>query len=402
MSITINLALLKRKKLRNGNIPIYIRLTENRKSRYKSTGISIPEKDWNPERQEIRRSHRDYKQINIELGRIIREVTEHRDYLHQQGNLTMNALCEMFNGHEHDNRSISELCDRYTDKLKADGRYWEGRHFPVVRGNIEDFIQTGSSDRIDDLNTKWLQAFQDFLLVKNIPFTVQKKIQRLRGMIRWLLKTGQMENDPFANFEKVRAKRNGDNKVKLSLEQIQAMQAVDLQPGSSLWHTRNYFLYAFYNAGIRFGDLCVLKWKHIVDGRLEYNMHKTGGYKRIKQTSEMQAILDHYRNDSKPDDYIFPILDKEYSDPIELRKRISSRNVIANKNLQKVAKLAGIQSHISFHVARHSFAHHALTKGMNVYEISKALGHSDLSVTQDYLKSFDEDLLDKAMEGLFK
>jgi len=318
----------------------------------------------------------------------------------------MNALMDMFSGPKKDTRSILHLCDTYRDKLHQDGRYWEGRHFVVVQGNIEEFIGQGASDRVDELTTGWLAAFQVYLLTKdnkNTPVTTRKKIQRLRGMVRWLLKTKQIEIDPYANFERVKAKKNGDTKVKLSFDQIKAIQALDLQPGSAPWHIRNFFMYSFYNAGIRFGDLCCLRWRHIVDGRLEYNMHKTGGYKRIKQTEEMQVILDQYRSkDKKPDDFIFPILDKGYDDPVELRRKISSRNAIANKNLQNIAKKAGIQSHISFHVARHSFAHHALTRGMNVYEISKALGHSDLSVTQDYLKSFDEDLLDKAMEGLFK
>lgn len=406
MDISINLTVLKRKRRKDGKVPVYLRFTHDRKSRYKSTGIAIREKDWNWDRQEVRRTHRDYTHLNIQLGQTLRDITEHRDELQRQGRLTMNALMDMFSGPKKDTRSILHLCDTYRDKLHQDGRYWEGRHFVVVQGNIEEFIGQGASDRVDELTTGWLAAFQVYLLTKdnkNTPVTTRKKIQRLRGMVRWLLKTKQIEIDPYANFERVKAKKNGDTKVKLSFDQIKAIQALDLQPGSAPWHIRNFFMYSFYNAGIRFGDLCCLRWRHIVDGRLEYNMHKTGGYKRIKQTEEMQVILDQYRSkDKKPDDFIFPILDKGYDDPVELRRKISSRNAIANKNLQNIAKKAGIQSHISFHVARHSFAHHALTRGMNVYEISKALGHSDLSVTQDYLKSFDEDLLDKAMEGLFK
>lgn len=403
MNITINLTLLKRKQRRDGTIPIYIRLTHERKSRYKATGISIMEKDWNPDKQQVRRSHRDHTHLNIQLGQILRETTEHRDELHRQGRLSMDAMMDLFDSPEKDTSSIIEACHRYREKLHYESRFWEWRHFGVLQGNIGAFIENGASQAIYDINTEWLEAFQDYLLTINSPVTTQKKIQRFRGMIRWLLQTKQIELDPYANFERVKSKRNGNNKVKLSFEQIQTMRDLGLQPGTALWHTRNWFLYSFYNAGIRFGDLCCLRWKHIIDGRLEYNMHKTGGYKRIKQTGEMLAILDLYRTpDSPPESFIFPILDKDYDDPVLLRRKISSRNVIANKNLQKLAKMAGIQSHISFHVARHSFAHHALTKGMGVYEVSKALGHSDLKVTQDYLKSFDEDLLDKAMGELFK
>jgi len=100
-------------------------------------------------------------------------------------------------------------------------------------------------------------------------------------------------------------------------------------------------------------------------------------------------------------DYIFPILDERYSDPKELRKRISSKNVIVNRHLKTIATKAGIQASVSFHVSRHSFANYALKKGMDLYAISKALGHSDLKVTEEYIKTFDEELLDQSMNQLF-
>lgn len=404
MSITINLGLLKRKQRADGTVPIYVRFTEKRKSRYKSTGYAIPEKDWNPKSQEVRRSHRDYKHLNIELGKIIREIAEFRDELDKQGRLSMKILTEqLFSGKKTDTRSIIETCDRFRDKLKADDRYWEHRHFTVTKSDIEKYVGYGASDRIDDLNGEWLNGFQRYLMSKNNDYTVIKKIQRLRGMIQWLKKTGQISHDPFIGFEKRTKPKNGETKTKLSIEQIKAIEELELENGSEIWNVRNYFMFSFFNAGVRFSDMCTLRWKNIVDGRLEYSMHKTSGHKSIKQLEPSIKILDHYRTPgSKPEDFIFPILDRDYSDPMELRRRISIRNVIVNKHLKTIANKAKIQAKVSFHVSRHSWAHFALTKGMDLYSISKALGHSDLKVTQDYIKSFDEQLLDKAMEGLFK
>ena len=63
--------------------------------------------------------------------------------------------------------------------------------------------------------------------------------------------------------------------------------------------------------------------------------------------------------------------------------------------------MAEIDANISFHVSRHSFANYANKKGMDLYSISKALAHSDLKTTQQYLDSFDEEKLDKSMNELF-
>ena len=41
----------------NGEAPIYLRITQSRKSRFMSTGVYLQERDWNPERQQVRKSH---------------------------------------------------------------------------------------------------------------------------------------------------------------------------------------------------------------------------------------------------------------------------------------------------------------------------------------------------------
>ena len=48
---------------------------------------------------------------------------------------------------------------------------------------------------------------------------------------------------------------------------------------------------------------------------------------------------------------------------------------------------------INFHMARHTFAYQARMKGFDIFFISKALGHSSLSVTEKYLQSFENDEL---------
>ncbi len=398
MPVTVNLSLLKRKQRPDGKIPIYIRLTENRSSRFKSTGIYLLEKNWDPDAQRVKSNHREAKHLNIHLDRIRMEINE----LNLPGTLTMNQLLSALDKKaDPDSRNITKVCERYREHLKASDRYWERRHFVVMVRDIKAYIDKGASDSIDDLTSSWIEGLQSYLLRINNTRTVRKKIQRLSGMVKWMVKTGQIENNPFYAVGRVKA-GNGEGKTKLSIDQIRAIENLDLPEGKPIWHTRNYFLYSFYNAGVRFWDLCTLRWNNIIDGRLVYRMHKTGGHKSIEQIPASLEILQHYRKpDQKPKDFIFPILHQDIEDPMELRRVISSRNVVVNRLLKDIAASADIQATVSFHVSRHSFAHYALTKGMDLYSISKALGHSDLKITQDYIKSFDEHLLDKAMRNIF-
>lgn len=54
------------------------------------------------------------------------------------------------------------------------------------------------------------------------------------------------------------------------------------------------------------------------------------------------------------------------------------------------------------HLARHSFANIARQKNANVYDISKALGHSNLKITETYLSKFDTASQDATMKKVFE
>lgn len=409
MALTVNLTQLKRKKRKDGTIPIYIRLTENRKSKYISTGISVEPQFWNSNKQKVRRSHRKYKFLNKKLGRLKNEVEEKKYELEDKEKLNINTLKTEVK--EDDYNSLLKVAERYHSSLEGTERHHEWKKFGVVLNNLRAFME-GQTVDVNNVDASFIEDFQEYLLTKvnydkekeeyygNKPNTVRRKLTSLKGMYIRLLKDGTVSHDPFLRVEKVEP--NKVEKTRLTPEQIDNIKGLDLSEGSGLWHTRNYFLYSFYNAGIRFGDICCLQWSNIVDDRLKYRMMKTGGLKSIKQLDSMKAILDLYKDESKKeDDLIFPIIDRLYKDPAKLRRKIGVKNVKINDHLKQIAKKANIDASLSFHVSRHSFANYALKKGMDLYSISKALGHKDLETTQEYLDTFDEELLDKSMGKLF-
>ena len=59
-------------------------------------------------------------------------------------------------------------------------------------------------------------------------------------------------------------------------------------------------------------------------------------------------------------------------------------------HLQLWNERAGIEKHISFHVSRHTFATLALTNGVDLYTVSKLLGHTSIKNTQIYAKIVDQ------------
>ena len=60
------------------------------------------------------------------------------------------------------------------------------------------------------------------------------------------------------------------------------------------------------------------------------------------------------------------------------------------KSVRRWVKRAGINKHISWHCARHSFAVNILNNGANIKTVASLLGHSGLRHTEKYTRAVDE------------
>lgn len=409
MATSIHLFLKDRPK-KNGEKPIYLRITNNRKSKYISTGVSVLSKDWNPLKEEVRKSHRAADTLNKTLGQKLQQATEAQAELISHGKQTAKAIKERIKAKE--NADFFTYAEEYLAEKKSAGLHSQHVQGTVAFNKVEEF----EGERFlafNQIDAEYLNKFQKFLQNehKNKASTVKKTFQPIKKVIRRALSDHLIHVDPFVSFKMVK-NTNPPKKAKLSIEQIRGIEKLKLDPGSWLCNTRNAFLFSFYSGGIRFGDICCLKWENIKDNRLTYRMNKNEKQFSTKLNDYQNEILKSYTG--AQNEYIFPFLNhnRKYT-PITLRQTISSKNALANKSLKRITKLfnkavedgeisaSKIDQKVSFHVSRHSFAQHAVESGLDVYELMQTLRHSKLETTQKYLKSLDEELADKAMKKVF-
>ena len=69
------------------------------------------------------------------------------------------------------------------------------------------------------------------------------------------------------------------------------------------------------------------------------------------------------------------------------------------KAIKRWVKRAGINKHISWHCARHSFAVNILNNGANIKTVASLLGHSGLKHTEKYTRAVDS-LKQQAIDSL--
>ena len=400
---TFKFILRESKILKNGTHPVYLRITENRKSTFKSTGIYVKARDWNQQAQRIRKSHALANEYNQHLKNMIIDVEKKWIESAKTEKQSVRDVRESIFGEKRTDFITygEKIADQYDDR----GQFRTAQRFRSTINKFKEFLK---SDIIsfEEITPAILREFDTYLRKKhkNKTNTVNKHFKMLKRIFNIAIQNETISPELYP-FKKYMVAPERTEKTKLTFFEIQQLIKLELLPHTSLWHTRNYFLFSFYCGGVRFQDVCTLQWRNIVDGRLIYRMGKTGIGKNIKLVPQADRILEYYRNkEAKPVDFVFPILppDKEYTDEKFLKGQISSKNAIINKNLKTVAELAGITQDISFHVSRHSWADFARRKGMSVYTISKILAHSSLKVTEGYLKGFDSESIDSEFDKLFE
>jgi len=77
--------------------------------------------------------------------------------------------------------------------------------------------------------------------------------------------------------------------------------------------------------------------------------------------------------------------------PAQQHRAIQQTVQNINKNMKKLGKLIGLDVNLNTYVARHSFATVLKRSGASTEYISESLGHSNVSITENYLGSFEID-----------
>lgn len=81
---------------------------------------------------------------------------------------------------------------------------------------------------------------------------------------------------------------------------------------------------------------------------------------------------------------------------------LQSRITVYNRNLKRLEQFTGTTIRITSHTPRHTYTNLLLTNNADVYSISKSLGHSKLSITENYLNDFDIERVDGENTELFR
>lgn len=161
---------------------------------------------------------------------------------------------------------------------------------------------------------------------------------------------------------------------------------------------RDAWVLSFLCGGIRPTDVCLLKPENYRDGRLTFAMHKSRKKSIIRVPNvppRAQRIIESYRGGK----WLLPLLPEVLPKGVPIEDLIDAVGKKARYNLKQIAKLAGIE-HLTPYVARHSMGAYLKANKVSATLAKDIFGHSSLSITQNYMNSFDDEAVKTIFEGL--
>jgi len=255
-----------------------------------------------------------------------------------------------------------------------------------------------------EINEAFLEKYKTFCsaYLNQKTRTITNQFIFIRTLFNIAIKDGVVASKfyPFAG-EKIRIRIGSGNKIGLTINEVQKIEALELEDNSSIWHTHNVWLISFYFAGIRISDVIKLRWSDFKDNRLYYVMNKNEKPLSLKIPDKGKVILDFYRNNNKENHgYVFPFLkdaDNKSAEDIFIKTRNATK--LFNKHLKRIAKQCDIDKNLSNHIARHSFGNIAGDK-IHPLMLQKLYRHSDLKTTLNYQANFIHRDADDALDSV--
>jgi integrase len=196
-------------------------------------------------------------------------------------------------------------------------------------------------------------------------------------------------------------------------EKVHYLTPEQLQQFMRLYHSMNrirskeimeIFLFTV-NTALRVSDIITLEWKHIDFDKKELRkvMYKTKIPVTVHLNDDAMDILSKWKKRCLNSRFVFDLLDEEFD--LTDTKRLDTLRLSKNRTIQNSLKSIGTKLKLPFnltiHVGRHTFAVLCLKKGLDVYQISKLLGHSSIVATEKtYAEYLPKDFKEMAKQNL--
>jgi len=355
---------------KDGTSSLYLYANINGVKKYFTTGKSILPKHWNQKNQKVSANCNNFTDIQDTIDNFIGRAKEFTAFANMEKRaIDLDAFERMLRGEVYDQtdfiafmeHDIKNNCSKFSKGTIANYNVQVSK-LKAFRAKVP-FMQ---------LNPFFWREYESHLIGKgNNQNTVHKAFKTLKVFINRAIEQGIIQANPLIRVKVERKEGKMQFLTREEVGKLETMYSGFLT--KDLRKTLRYFLFACYT-GLRYSDIYELKHAHIFlghDSYVEKEMYKTERKVSIPLIDQAIKLLPEKALPLVP---LFSVY----------------CNQVTNRHLKSIITLAGINKHITFHCARHTFATITLGLSGDIAVVSKLLGHTKIETTQIYAKVQDE------------
>jgi integrase len=419
----------------NKTYPIVLEYTWNRKVIRKTTNILAKVSDWNQNgnqgRGELRASYGSgYSRLNkILLERVKHTDTMLAEYCQQHPRqLTADVVTSCLNDEPVTRKDEGkDFIEFVTERLKSEysrNKIGNSRYKNGLSGMslFKEFLQScklgthnSNSIYISDISVELLDKYIAWRrdVKQNADTTINHALTPILKACNYACELGILEPAINAQIQDMRIV------VKTSLSEDESefdgksLSDAQMQALLEYYHTCQLerrkdfiemFLFAFHACGLRVVDVMTLQWSHVNFEKRELRkiMVKTNKRHVIPLNDPAIAILQKWKEKRPNTRYVFDLvkdnLDLNDADALYSARNNATRCI--NQSLAVVGEQIALPFSLSMHAARHSFAVHALNKGLSMSVVSRLLGHGSTDITEKVYAHFLPETLSSELNKL--
>ena len=389
-TLSVLFIIKKAKLLKNGEAPICMRITVNKRVAEVMIKRSIPIDLWNQKKECSKGKDRVAAELNHYINTVRAKVLPiHRELEIDNKPITADIIKDCFYGRDKVQRSLLEVYAEHNEKCRAliGKEYTESTvtKFDTSINRLKEYIRScyhRDDIMLAELDGQFIRDFDFWLKTKKHcqNNSALKHLKNLKKIVRIALANDWIKKDPFYG---IHFKQEEVNVEFLSREELDILMNKKFTI-KRLEQVRDIFVFCCFTA-LAFVDVQQLSREHLIKDNngalwIRKARQKTNQMCNIPVLSIPQRIL------------------RKYEDNAECIKKGVLLPVISNQRmnayLKEIADLCGITKRLTTHVARHTAATVVfLANDVSMENVSKILGHSNIRMTQHYAKVLDSSIM---------
>lgn len=407
---------------------VFIRVIYDRQKKEANTGIRVAAKSFNDNpkvspggvTQYIRSSELLAEQYNERIHERIANAQKAINQAEKDGKmLSLSEIKQVLEGRQTDVTSFIAWSHKQIDI-----------EFPVNRKKSRNdthkkaFAKLKASNQnkditFSDVNLNLIKRFYNYMRddLGHKPMTIKINLDCIERMIKLaIIHKKYKEVNPFYHFKKPRkVKAAKPFLTQLEISKIEELTFEEHPLSKNDYEIRrDAFLWQLYMAGARIGDVLFCRIEDIkiyIDSsgqtsyRWDYTMRKsvhTGNPRNLSIKLVPRAVaLYHKYKKGRDEGFLFPLMPESMKNihDNDTEEKIKLLTGSMWRCLQVIKKEIGRKEKLSTHVARYTVANLAQA---NIMALRDLLGHTSVTITEEYANTLSKEILDKVNSDIWQ